>query len=372
MIRFILLLFLFLFSNTIWLFSQEQLQFSETLTATISDSSLVKKIKKSFASFPDQTQIAIAVLNEDETQYIGIKKEGNTLTKVSNNTAVFEIASISKVFTATLLSHLVEKKQLNLHNTVQELLPNKVINPSAKSAEITLEMLSNHSSGLPRLPQNLIDIIDQNPTDPYVTYDREMFFEYLKNDFKTTTVPGTTYSYSNLGAGMLGELLAINSQKSYETLLNEFIFKPLQMAHSSSVLTAIPPTHLIAGLNPDGTVAQAWNFKALAGLGAIRSSVHDLSIFARQQWSNDPVYKRTHIKTFIHNDRLSIGLGWHIIQDKNRELLFHNGGSGGYTSCMILDAKAKKGVILLSNVSAFHPKARQIDGLSKTFFNKQL
>jgi hypothetical protein len=56
-------------------------------------------------------------------------------------------------------------------------------------------------------------------------------------------------------------------------------------------------------------------------------------------------------------------IGWHIIQNKTGDFYFHNGGTGGYTSSMLMDMQRKKGVVILSNISAFHSKMTYLDTL---------
>ncbi len=363
MLRLAFFILILLFSQAKQLFAQDKLTLDSTVHTTIANDSLVKLFQKKLTVYPNQTELAIALIDQNETQYWGLLKDKNTLNSITNQNAIFEIGSISKVFTATLLSHLVTNKKVTLDQSIVSLLPFTLSNPPEASTKITLQMLSNHTSGLPRLPQNLIALLATHAQDPYAVYTRDLLHDYLKTDFKTTTAPGKTYAYSNLGAGLLGDLLASYTNQSYESLLQDYIFKPLQMHTSSSVYEQLDKTKLVNGLQPDGTIANPWRFKALAGAGAIRSTIKDLSLFAQQQWKNNPVYQQTQQKTFTVNNRLSMGLGWHLLHQKNKTLLFHNGGTGGFTSCMIIDTQAKKAVVVLSNISAFHPNARQIDGL---------
>ena len=103
----------------------------------------------------------------------------------------------------------------------------------------------------------------------------------------------------------------------------------------------------------------------LAGAGAILSTVEDLSKFALAQFdkeNNELIL--TQEPTFKVNDNMQIGLGWHILKgETGRELIWHNGGTGGYTSSMGLDIENKNGIIILSNVSAFNEKMGNIDQL---------
>jgi CubicO group peptidase (beta-lactamase class C family) len=201
-----------------------------------------------------------------------------------------------------------------------------------------------------------------------------MLIDYLTNKVELNQEPGTTYEYSNLGAGVLGFVLATISDASFESLLQDNIFATYKMLNSTTNKEQIQ-TELVKGLNSSGAFTSNWDFDVLAGGGAIFSTVEDLSKFALAQFDPENNELRlTQKPTFKVNDQMSIGLGWHIIKRKNGgELIWHNGGTGGYTSSMALDLERKNGVIILSNVSAFNDKSGQIDqlcfGLIKTLDN---
>ncbi len=310
-------------------------------------------------SFPNHTQLSIALIKKDKIDFIGIKRTNDTITFIENYKNVFEIGSITKVFTATLLSNFVKDQKLNLEDNIQDDIDFKInINQV-----ITFKELANHTSGLPRLPSNLdLQKIDQD--NPYKDYDIEQLKEYLTSEINLNQEPGTKYEYSNLGAGILGFELSKIANSSYEHLLQEKIFKKYKMFNTTSKRENIQST-LIKGLNPDGEISPNWDFDVLAGGGAIFSSVEDLSKFALAQFDDkNEELIITQQPTFKVNENMSIGLAWHLLSMKNGDkLIWHNGGTGGYTSSMALNLEDKNGIIILSNVSAFHKKNRNIDQL---------
>lgn len=213
------------------------------------------------------------------------------------------------------------------------------------------------------MPSNLnLSSVDQD--NPYKDYDKEKLIDYLTNEFKLNQEPGIKYEYSNLGAGFLGFVLATISQSSYESLLQEKIFGKYKMENSTSKRENINTT-LVKGLKPNGEITSNWDFDILAGCGAIFSTVEDLSKFALAQFDNkNNELALTQKPTFKVNDNMSMGLGWHILKRENGgELIWHNGGTGGYKSSMALDLKHKNGIIILSNISAFNKKKENIDQL---------
>ena len=136
------------------------------------------------------------------------------------------------------------------------------------------------------------------------------------------------------------------------------------MPHSTSNRETLE-AKLINGLNPDGDITANWDCEALAGAGAIISTVEDLSHFALAQFEEtNREFTLKQRPTFRVGNKMIIGLGWHILKrKKDLELIWHNGATGGYRSSMALDLERKNGVVILSNVSAFHKHAEKIDQL---------
>jgi CubicO group peptidase (beta-lactamase class C family) len=310
-------------------------------------------------TFPNNTQVSIAIIKNGNIDFTGIERINDSIKLVENYQDVFEIGSITKVFTATLLSNLINNQKKKLNDNIQDYLDFK-INLEEK---ITFKELANHTSGLPRLPSNLNSLVeDQN--NPYKNYNKDNLKEYLTSEIKLNQEPGLKYEYSNLGAGILGFQLAFISNSSYESLLQEKIFQKYKMGNSTSKRKNIK-SKLVKGLKPNGEITSNWDFDVLAGGGAIFSTVEDLSKFALAQFDKkNNELTLTQKPTFKVNENMKIGLGWHILKRKNSgEIIWHNGGSGGYTSSIALDIENKNGIIILSNMSAFNKKMGNIDQL---------
>ena len=307
--------------------------------------------------FPNQTQIAIAIINNGKVNYYGIKRNNNTISKSENYESTFEIGSITKVFTSTLLSRFVTDKKIKLNDDINDYL-NISINNGTK---ITFKKLANHTSGLPRLPSNL-DLTKVNPQNPYKEYNKQELVEYLTKDLIISQK--SKYEYSNLGAGLIGYTLSEIENISYDSLLRTKIFSKYNMLNTTTDLNKVNGK-LVKGQDASGNEVSNWELSVLAGAGGILSTVEDLSKFAIAQFDcSNKELKLTRQKTFEINDNMSIGLGWHIIKSKSGSILnWHNGGTGGYSSSMAIDMKSKNGIIILSNVSAFNPKKENIDKL---------
>jgi len=307
--------------------------------------------------FPNHTQISIAIIKDGKVNYYGINNKNDTISTVNNKKSVFEIGSISKVFTSTILANFVIDEKINLNDNINGYLKTSFNNDT----EISFINLANHTSGLPRLPPNL-DLTKVNPENPYKEYKEKELEEYLTKHLELLNKE--KYQYSNLGAGLLGYTLSKIENTTYENLLQNKIFSKFNMYNSTSDINKIKG-NLVKGLNNEGNDVPNWEFSVLAGAGAIFSTVEDLSQFAISQFDNsNKELKLTRKKTFEVNENMDIGLGWHILKSQSKNFWYwHNGGTGGYSSSMVIDENTKNGIIILSNVSAFNPNMGNIDKL---------
>lgn len=308
--------------------------------------------------FPNGTEVSLAYINGGQVSFFGVKRLNDTIVFSENQKSIFEIGSITKAFTATLLASAVLSNEVSLEDSIQIFFDFKL----KEGGNITLEQLSNHTSGLPRLPTNFGVFV--NPNNPYKAYDSVKLKHYLKDELKLKQTPGIHYDYSNLGAGLLGYILGKHSNSTYEDLLQRRIFDRYGMNYSTSIRDSIKQD-LIKGIDATGNTASNWDFNVLVGCGGILSNVEDLSKFALSQFNeNNEVLQLTRKPTFSVNDNMEIGLGWHLLKTKSGDAwVWHNGGTGGYTSSMAFDMQKRNGVIVLSNVSAFNKQMGNIDAL---------
>lgn len=276
--------------------------------------------------------------------------------KLPDADTVFEVGSVSKTFTATLLAQEVKEGKLKLDTPVAKLLPGFSV-PSRDGKAITLENLATQRSGLPRLPDNL-DL--SQIRDPYANYDGAKLKSFLA-DYTLTRDPGSAYEYSNLGVGLLGYALAQDAGLSYETLLQKHIFGPLHMSFSATELTGAMRTHLATGHDGAGKPVDNWNFQALAGAGAIKSTASDMLRYLRANMGQlkSALYPAMQL---AHTPRADgpgerIGLVWMTRHDADGDVIWHNGATGGYSSFLGFTADGKHGVVILTNI------ARSVDDL---------
>jgi CubicO group peptidase (beta-lactamase class C family) len=203
-----------------------------------------------------------------------------------------------------------------------------------------------------------------NEHNPYKNYGEKALNEYLENMLKLESEPAKVYSYSNLGAGLLGYTLGVSQKTSFQKLLQDRIFEKFRMTNSFTSSNNLNNS-LVKGLNSNGEIVSNWDFDALFGAGGILSSTEDLAKFAKAQLNpKNRELALSRKPTFNVNEKMEIGLGWHILKSENdKELFWHNGGTAGYSSSIAINLEGRNAVIILSNVSAFNPKMKNIDNL---------
>ena len=311
------------------------------------------------SQFAKHTQFALALIDSGEVLFFGLERRGDKVVPVSNEDSVFEIGSLSKIFTTHLLVDLVEADKVDLNDPIA-----KHLDFSLKGEpRITFGQLASHHSGLPYYPSNLGMMLFKQD-NPFEDYNQEKFQKYLSQQLKLKNAPGERYTYSNVGMALLGYTLSKVLEESYETALQERIFKPLSMTQSSSSKQKVEK-YLVPGRNKRGIPKENWSLGALEGAGAILSSVNDLSLYA--VYSFDALTEDLSImgqKTGEIDALMDIALGWHMIKEEGEySFLWHNGGTGGYKSSMAIAPERKDAVIILSNVGADEPERRSIDEL---------
>jgi serine-type D-Ala-D-Ala carboxypeptidase/endopeptidase len=294
--------------------------------------------------------LVFGVVDGDNSEVVAFGKlDGG---KTPDCDTVYEIGSITKTFTATLLAQTVLSGRVTLGAPVAQLLPDFKI-PSRGGMEITLEELGTQRSALPREPSN---IAPKDPANPYADYDAAAMKAFLA-EYQLPRDPGAAHEYSNLGFGLLGHALAQLEHTTYGALIDEKILKPLGMTMSGTVFSDAMRTHLAAGYDISGAAAKNWDFDALAGAGAIRSTACDMLRYLKANMGIDqsPLAAAMKLAQRPRSDMVKtmyIGLAW---MTTNKGIIWHDGTTGGYRSFLGFTADGRHGVVILSNNTAAKP-----------------
>ncbi len=295
--------------------------------------------------------IVVGLIDEKGARVISFGKPSLDGKQTLDGNSVFEIGSVTKVFTATLLADMVERGEVSLSDPISKYLPKTVKTPTRDGKEITLLDLATQTSGLPRLPTNFKPKDAQNP---YADYSVDQLYTFLSS-YTLTRAIGEKYEYSNVGVGLLGHILALRAGSDYETLVRKRICQPLKMDDTKISLTPELQARLTTGHNPTLKPVANWDLPTLAGAGALRSTVNDMLKFvaANLGLTKSPLLAAMQRAQQSQRETgqadLTIALNWHILKKFDSEIIWHNGGTGGYHSFVGFDKKARKGVVVLSN-----------------------
>ena len=263
----------------------------------------------------DHQSVGIVAVSFDSAQekIATYGRSGSAVDQLDGDT-VFEIGSITKVFTALLLTEMVTHGEVALDDPASKFLPGTAKMPDRNGKQITLLDLATYTSGLPRNPSG----IPASGDNPYAAYTVEQLYEFLSN-YKLRYNPGTHYEYANLGFGLLGHVLALRAGSSYEDLLISRVCEPLGLQDTRISLSDSMRERLAKGHASNLTPASNWDLPTLAGAGALRSTANDLAKFMKAtclSGANAPL--RSAIDMLLQTRRPTDGpneevsLGWFI------------------------------------------------------------
>ncbi len=309
----------------------------------------------------EQGAVAVGVVRAGVLQTAFLKRTGKNaavVTAVDGSTGsvpaamdgeqLFEIGSITKVFTGLLLAQAVEKGDLALDDSLGKLLAGTVNFQSSATAAVTLRQLITHSSCLPRLPAGLVASMDA--ANPYASYTRADLWQDLSR-LQLTSLAPCAASYSNFGVGLVGELLARRYNTSWADLVSERITQPLGMIDTVQVLGS-KASRLAQGYNNRAQVS-GWDFQAMAGAGALRSTVSDMLIFSRAMMAGaagplGPAGQRM-LTPMGRFGFLQIGYAVFIHGPADQRSYSHNGLTGGYSAQWTISPSAQESVVALAS-----------------------
>lgn len=267
---------------------------------------------------------------------------------------LFEIGSITKVFTALLLADMANRGVVKLDDPAQQYLPAGSRMPERGGRKITLADLATHTSGLPRLPDNMPY---NDPADPYADYTEALLLEFLAEHELTRDI-GSKMEYSNLGVGLLGYLLGRAAGLDYATLLQRRITGPLRLSDTVVTLSDRQKARFTTGHDLYMQPAKPWHTGVLTGAGAVRSSTKDMLAFAAAVLDpKSPIAAA--VKTALSvrrpsaNPRSEQALGWQVLHlAPGRDILAHDGGTGGFRSVLLLEPGKQRAVVVLASSAA--------------------
>ena len=246
---------------------------------------------------------------------------------------------------------MVHRKEVTFDDPAAAYLPEQVRMPERNGKPIKLIDLATHCSGLPNTASNMNR---KDPANPYADYSVDDLYEFLSG-YALPRDPGSEVEYSNLGVGLLGHILARRAGTDYESLVRDRITLPLGMPDTGITLTSSMKARMATGHNAMLTPVSNWDLPTLAGAGALRSSTNDMLTLleAFLGYKESPLAASLNAMLDVRRPfgkaNFEIGLGWFLVG----EMLWHDGGTGGFRSFAGHDPKTRAGVIVFANAATF-------------------
>jgi D-alanyl-D-alanine-carboxypeptidase/D-alanyl-D-alanine-endopeptidase len=336
-----------------------------------SDGDIRNILAERLKGFEKSVSIVVGMVGPEGRRIVAHGSMGMTDPRPVNGDTLYEIGSITKVFTSLLLADMVERGELTLDDPVAKYLPADVKMPERNGKQITLFDLSTHRSGLPRMPSNFNP---KDPIRPYVDYPVEWLYEFLSS-YELRRDVDAEWEYSNLGAGLLSLVLARRAGTDFETALRDRVLRPLSMASTVISLTPALQSRMTAAHSSVFHLAPTplWDFTpAFYGAGSLRSSANDLLTFlaANLGYVNTPLSAAmARMRTVQREgaDNFKVGLGWRIEQLPGIEIVWTGGATYGSRAFSGFDPKARVGVVVLSNYNS----GQGIDDIGRHLLNPQ-
>lgn len=316
------------------------------------DNMTMKALLQEYVDANGAVGAAVGLIDQGEIQFFYYGKKTIQDDELISENTIFEIGSITKVFTTLLLMDMVANGDVQLDEPIETYLPGIKI-PEFEGKKITLRHLATHHSGLPSLPDNFKP---KNPMNPYEDYTTENLYHFLSH-YTLQRAPGEIFEYSNVGMGLLGHILSKKAGVKYEELVRKRICEKIGMKNTTITLSKEMEKHFAKGYHQKQEMPY-WDFPTLAGAGALRSNIKDMTQFLAASMGllgNAPIsdlLKQCHKQQYG-----DVALGWMISHSDNGDIIWHNGGTGGFRTFLGLNPKTQKGIVILSNTSEDWPDA---------------
>lgn len=298
--------------------------------------------------------IVVGTIDEQRRGIVAYGESGQGDGRPLDGDTLFEIGSITKVFTALVLADMVERGEVGLDDAVAKYLPPGVTMPERGGRQIALIDLATHTSGLPRLPANMAP---NDLSNPYADYSIEQLHQFVST-YELRRDIGAAYEYSNLGAGLLGHVLARRAGMDFETLVRLRITDPLGMPSTAIALPAELAARFAVGHDTLRRPVGVWDLPTLAGAGALRSTANDLLTFlaAELGFTQTPLNVAMAAQLVPRRPMESANLqalGWVITPPASEgtgEIAWHSGGTGGFRCFLGFERERRRGVVVLTNM----------------------
>lgn len=315
---------------------------------------VIGRIGDGYVSKNGNVGLIVGVVRGERVFIKGFGKKSKEGGDAPDAQTIYELASIGKIFTTSAAQILAERGEISFDDSIDNYL-NPTVKICEKAKNITLGQLATHTSGLPSFPESFIPKI-KDELNPYKDLTRSDLYDYLATC--ENLGEAGKFDYSNLGMGVLGHILELKTGKSYEAIVKDEIVNRLEMKNTTIALSAEQQKLLAQGYNEQGNPNPVWEDSVLTGAGSFLSNAEDMTKFIRANFdASRSEISGSLLKTHEKQTGGETGLGWHyysrffaVLTDEEN-VIWHNGGAGGYASFIAINKRTKSGVIVLSNTT---------------------
>lgn len=326
----------------------KDLKRAEAQTVKLSDAEILDILRRRVDVEKRATGMAVGILERGHRRVIVYGKQDSSDARFVAANTLFEIGSLTKIFTALLLADMVHRGELRFDDPVDRYLPSGCRTPQRNERGITLSDLATHTSGLPLFPP-----ITGNPLEGLARYTVSDLCSWLAG-LTLSRDPGAQWEYSNVGYALLGLALENKTGATYDALLNRRIIGPLKLKDTTLHPGGEAAWRLAVGHDPKLTPLRPLDLGIFAPAGALRSTAEDMLSFVGAVLPNSrsPLEAPAQLLLSIRRPAPAIGgdqaLGWEVVTGTD-PFLVKDGVTAGQAASVVVDPSKRTGVVVLSN-----------------------
>ncbi|RZS93581.1 serine hydrolase domain-containing protein [Aquimarina brevivitae] len=313
----------------------------------------VDSISKKHFENKNNAGLSIGIIkNHKQNAFYYGGKYTNQLKDV-DSTTLFEIGSVTKLYTTFILASLEYENKINRSDLLSKYLPNNITKDKDWASKVKLVDLATHTSGLPAFDstKSLVQLDGFDENNPYGMFTKEFMFSILK---ETDTLDNYgKVKYSNFGIGILGLAMAESQKTKFSYLFENYIIKKLKLKSTYLNLTENNLTDVAIPHRKQESMPLI-HLAELSPSGSIKTTMPDLLKFLKvhiQPEVDQEKLVQSLLANQLTNSEQKVGLGWGIHKIKDETVYFHNGGTYGSSSIVIIVPTKNTGVAILSNNS---------------------
>ncbi len=296
--------------------------------------------------------IVVGVLDEKGPRVIAYGETGGSERRPLTGDTVFEIASVTKVFTALLLADMVRTRDFKLTDPVARYLPKGTQLPERNGRSITLVDLATHTSGLPFMPDDLPSLQESTAS----SYSKADLYRFIAAQTLQRDI-GSDWEYSNLDYWLLQEAIAARGRSDFEQLLQKRVIGPLGLRSTAITLSPELQARVAIGhdavMQPTAPLASRPVFNLMPAAGGMLSTANDLLRFLSVAMGYEDSKLVPTMAKLLQTRRpageLEQALGWMVMGEGDDPMILHDGGSLGFASSVAWLPQQRVGVVVLMN-----------------------